>query len=106
MGKHKKRAAQGGACAKTSSPKTNIYIRNDCNKSKPKKSSPNPNHNEKIAERRLQMPKVHRTNYDRAMRGRSPKAAIKAHCLECVCWQKEEVRLCSSPACALLKGKT
>jgi hypothetical protein len=44
---------------------------------------------------------VHRTNYDRAMRGRSPKAAIKAHCLECVCWQKEEVRLCSSPACAL-----
>ncbi|MHC4130486.1 MAG: hypothetical protein ACYSSP_03540 [Planctomycetota bacterium] len=103
MGKHKKRrAAQRSASADMSSPKfERQLIRNNCNKHKPKQSSPNPNHNEKIAERRLQMPKVYRSNYDQAMTGRSRRAAIKAFCLECVCWHKEEVRLCSSPACPL-----
>ena len=56
---------------------------------------------EQIAERREQMPKIHRANYDKAMSGRSMKAAIKAFCLECVCGQKEEVRLCTDLACAL-----
>ena len=55
----------------------------------------------RIAERRQQMPKIHRSNYDEAVSGKSRKAAIKAFCLECVCWQKEEVRLCSSLACPL-----
>ena len=56
---------------------------------------------EMIAEHRKQIPKVHRTNYDKAVRGRSMKAATKAFCLECVQWQKEEVRLCTSLACPL-----
>ncbi|MBA7554728.1 hypothetical protein ES705_47359 [subsurface metagenome] len=56
---------------------------------------------EQIAERREQMPKIHRANYDKAMKGRSMKAATKAFCLECVCWEKEEVRLCTSLACPM-----
>jgi len=54
-----------------------------------------------IARRRADMPKVHRHNYDKAVSGKSMKAATKAFCLECVQWQKEEVRLCSSLACPL-----
>ena len=54
-----------------------------------------------IAEKRAEMPKVHRANYDKAVRGRSMRAATKAFCLECVQWQKEEVRLCTSLACPL-----
>jgi len=54
-----------------------------------------------IAERRAQMPKIHRANYDKAMGGKSMKAAIKAFCLECVGWEKEEVRLCTGLACPL-----
>lgn len=56
---------------------------------------------ELIEQRRKQMPNIHRANYDKAMRGKSKKAAIKAFCLMCVCWQKEEVRLCSDLACPL-----
>jgi hypothetical protein len=56
---------------------------------------------EQIAERRKQMPKIHRANYDKAMKGRSMKAATKAFCLSCVQWQKEEVRLCTDLACSL-----
>ncbi len=56
---------------------------------------------EQIAERREQMPKIHRANYDKAMKGRSMKAATKAFCLMCVQWQKEEVRLCTDLACPL-----
>ena len=54
---------------------------------------------EQIAERREQMPKIHRANYDKAMKGRSMKAAIKSFCLMCVQWKKEEVRLCTDLGC-------
>ena len=56
---------------------------------------------EKIAKRRADMPEVYRANYDKAMTGKSLKAASKAFCLECVQWQREEVRLCPSYACPL-----
>ncbi len=56
---------------------------------------------EQIADRRAQMPQIHRSNYDKAVQRKSMKAAVKAFCLECVCWQKEEVRLCTSLACPL-----
>lgn len=56
---------------------------------------------QQIVERREQMPKIHRANYDKAMKGRSMKAATKAFCLMCVCWQKEEVKLCTDLACPL-----
>jgi len=47
------------------------------------------------------IPKKYRGIYDKAMEGKSRRAAIKAFCLECVHWQKEEIRLCTSPDCPL-----
>ncbi len=56
---------------------------------------------EKIAERRADTPKVYRASYDRAVLGRSLRAAINSFCLECCMWEREEVRRCTSSACAL-----
>lgn len=56
---------------------------------------------EQIAERRAEIPDIHKANYDKAMRGKSLRAATKAFCLMCVCWQKEEVRNCTDLACPL-----
>jgi hypothetical protein len=54
-----------------------------------------------IQDRLSSVPKSAKGTYLRAVAGRSRQAAIKAHCLECVGWVRDEVRLCSSPACAL-----
>ncbi len=56
---------------------------------------------ERIAQRRADMPDVYRKNYDTAMTGNSRKAGVKAFCLECMMWQREEVRRCTSVACPL-----
>ena len=56
---------------------------------------------QQIKERKAQIPNIHQANYDKAMKGRSLKSATKAFCLECVSWQKEEVRLCTDFACPL-----
>ena len=57
---------------------------------------------EKIAERRQGIPKLYQALYDRAASGQaSPRQAIKSHCLECVCWQRKEISLCSALACPL-----
>ena len=42
-----------------------------------------------------------RVRYLRAMSGKSMAAAIHSQCLECVGWEREEVRLCTAPACPL-----
>lgn len=55
----------------------------------------------KIIERRAQMPRSYRATYERAVKGRSLRAAINAQCLECVCWITKEVRLCTDLACSL-----
>jgi len=55
----------------------------------------------KIAEYRKQIPKIYRTNYDKAIKGRSLRAAVNAQCLECTGWQREEVRLCTNVVCPL-----
>lgn len=31
----------------------------------------------------------------------SPRQAIKAKCIDCCCWQREEVALCTAEACPL-----
>jgi len=59
------------------------------------------NRAERIAERRADMPKIHRATYDKAVSGKSLRAAVNAFCAECVMWQREEVRLCTSLACPL-----
>lgn len=56
---------------------------------------------QQIAERRDQMPRAYRATYSRAIRGKSLRAAVNAFCLECVCWQIQEVRTCTDQACPL-----
>jgi len=54
-----------------------------------------------MANRQADMPKPYRSTYNRAMGGKSLRAAIRSFCLECVCWQREEVRRCPSYPCPL-----
>jgi len=56
---------------------------------------------QQIRERRAQMPKLYRGTYDRAMSGKSRKAAMRAFCLECLVWQINEVFSCTDAACPL-----
>ncbi len=44
---------------------------------------------------------AYRWNYDKALTGKSLKAAIKAHCLDCMCWERAEVRDCTVVSCSL-----
>lgn len=54
-----------------------------------------------IAKRRADMPRSYRATYDKAVSGKSLRAAVNAQCLECVGWQRAEVRLCTCFACPL-----
>ncbi len=56
---------------------------------------------ERIAGHRLQIPKLYRGIYDKAVSGKSRKAAMHAFCLECCGWVIKEVYLCTSPQCPL-----
>jgi hypothetical protein len=56
---------------------------------------------EKIVARLGSVPKIYRGTYRKAVEGKSLRAAINAQCLECVCWQREEVRLCTDSGCPL-----
>jgi hypothetical protein len=56
---------------------------------------------EKIARRMEEIPKKYRRIYKKAAESRSKSAAIKAFCLECVCWQKNEIINCSCLTCPL-----
>jgi len=55
----------------------------------------------KIAKRLEDTPETMRRTYLRAVSGRSKPAAIRAFCAECCGWVREEVRLCTAPACPL-----
>jgi len=55
----------------------------------------------KVALKLAGMPAKYRGTYKKAMTGKSLRAGANAFCLECVGWQREEVRLCTSPACPL-----
>ena len=52
------------------------------------------------------VPSKYRGLYDRAMRGRSRQAAIRAHCLMCVGWEWAEVKRCTAPGCPLFPYRT
>ncbi len=60
-----------------------------------------PTKRSQIEKRCLEMPKTWRRGYLKAMRGKSMQAAIKAHCGECVGWDRNEVTECVSYACPL-----
>lgn len=73
---------------------------------KPEKPSAPPRGEEvlrqqKIARRIRDIPKIYRKTYQKAVIHGSKPAAIKAFCLECVCWQKNEIINCTSLDCPL-----
>jgi len=47
------------------------------------------------------IPRNYRESYLKAMSGKSRVCAIKSQCLECVGWNKEEVKKCTSVLCSL-----
>lgn len=47
------------------------------------------------------IPKKYRANYEAAMEGTSRKKAIRAHCLACMGWNAEEVKVCTDKECPL-----
>jgi len=55
----------------------------------------------KIAAKTAAMPAKYRRLYVRAMTGRSLRAAVNAFCLECVAYQRDEVRHCTAATCPL-----
>jgi hypothetical protein len=57
--------------------------------------------NQKIDRRIKEIPKIYRKIYEKAVINGSKPAAIKAFCLECVCWQKNEIINCTSLDCPL-----
>ena len=56
---------------------------------------------ERIAERRGRIPKTYRNLYDRAIAGKSRKAAMHIQCLECCGYEVKEVHACTDQACPL-----
>ncbi len=54
-----------------------------------------------IAERRTQIPKLYRALYNRAIAGRSRKAAMHSFCVECCGYEIKEVFVCSDLGCLL-----
>lgn len=56
---------------------------------------------DQIAERRAQIPRSYRATYDKAVIGKSLRAAINSFCLECCAYQNDEVRNCSDLGCPL-----
>ena len=54
-----------------------------------------------IAKRRAEMPRSLRACYDKAVSGRSRKAAMRAFCLECCGYEIREVFLCTDLGCPL-----
>jgi len=56
---------------------------------------------QKIAERREAMPRAYQANYDKAVSGRSRKAAMRAFCCECCGWEIREVFACTDLSCVM-----
>jgi len=55
----------------------------------------------KVVHRVSQMPQTSISTYLKAVRGKSLAASVKAFCMECVCWKRREVALCTALACPL-----
>lgn len=56
---------------------------------------------QKIALRIAEIPKKYRKIYKKAVETNNKNEAVKALCLECVCWQKNEIINCPCLACPL-----
>ena len=61
-----------------------------------------PDRAKKVERRKSDVPVLYRGLYERVAAGEaSHREAIKAQCLECVCWQRREVTRCTALACPL-----
>jgi len=49
----------------------------------------------------MNIPERYKKQHEKALRGHSETAAINAKCLDCMCWQREEVRKCTITDCSL-----
>lgn len=47
------------------------------------------------------IPKSYQKTYEKAVARKSMRAALKAQCLECVNWERSEIRNCSALGCPL-----
>jgi hypothetical protein len=56
-----------------------------------------------VDDRLAEMPQIYRKQYMKAVNRKSLRAAIKAHCLECCGWEREEVKLCTDTGCPLFQ---
>jgi hypothetical protein len=61
----------------------------------------NSDRDQKIIQRRAGIPKAYRKTYDKAVKGKSLRAAVNAQCQECVFYQIGEIRNCLDLACPL-----
>ena len=61
--------------------------------------------NDKIQRKLSDMPMSYRNNYKKALAGKNRAAGVKAFCLECMAWQRTEVRDCNSVSCPLYPYK-
>ncbi|MHB9071853.1 MAG: hypothetical protein ACYC54_15945 [Sedimentisphaerales bacterium] len=57
--------------------------------------------NDRIEKKLNNMPEHYRNNYKKAVTGRNRAAAVKAFCLECMGWQRTEIKNCDCVACPL-----
>jgi len=57
----------------------------------------------RIADRRKDIPDLYKGSYDRAMAKKGRSHAIRSFCLECMGWQRNEVKSCTSPQCPLFQ---
>ena len=61
-----------------------------------------PERAQKVNKRSDDVPVMYQGLYDRVARGKaSHKQAVKCQCLECTCWQRREVAMCTALACPL-----
>lgn len=54
-----------------------------------------------VEKRALEMPERSVRTYLKSIQGKSPKAAFKAMCMECVGWSRQEVTACTALACPI-----
>jgi hypothetical protein len=59
------------------------------------------NREEQIQQRLDQMPTSCRRTYKKAVAKKSMRAALNSFCLECVDYQREEIKACTDMACPL-----
>ena len=56
---------------------------------------------DRIQNKLKDMPMSYRNTYKKALAGKNRAAGVKAFCLECMGWDRIEVRKCCSVACPL-----